>query len=148
MKNPSLKKLSWYYNFSRNSTNSKKVQGSLRSQLWPGQNKNLRSNIKCQHSHLIQYKTILSINLNDPFDSLFEFCAQFVLETFWQNSEDCNNFYCELSLWVRIVFQKVVWYCFNITESVNCLERIGHRYYILKHVFQDAEMSKKKYLPT
>ena len=84
VQNPSHKDF-WHYNFSWNSTNLKKVQGSLRSQLWPGQNKNLRSNIKCQHSHLIQHKTILSINLADShvsLDSVFEFCALFVLRPF------------------------------------------------------------------
>ena len=135
---PALKH-SWYYNFSWNSTNLKKVQGSLRSQLWPGQNKNLRSNIKCQHSHLIQHKTILSINLADShvsLDSVFEFCALFVVRpfgkipkiptTFTIFTQNCHFGRELLGIWVS-----------------HFLERMNQSYYILKHVFQDAEMSKK-----
>ena len=141
MKNPKSQpqNIFSYYKFSWNSTNLKKIQGSLRSQLWPGQNKNLRSNIKCQHSHLIQHKTILSINLADShvsLDSVFKFCALFVVRpfgkipkiptTFTIFTQNCHFGKELLGIWVS-----------------HFLERMNQSYYILKHVFQDAEMSKK-----
>ena len=121
IQNPSLKKLSWYHNFSRNSTNSKKVQGSLRSQLWPGQNKNLRSNIKCQHSHLIQHKTILSVILTYSSDSVFEFLSckiclfRKLLKTFQIHSKLA---FCVTSSFFESAHTK--WY-FNLTLSQSIL---------------------------
>ena len=119
VQNPSHKDF-WHYNFSWNSTNLKKVQGSLRSQLWPGQNKNLRSNIKCQHSHLIQHKTILSVILTYSSDSVFEFLSckiclfRKLLKTFQINSKLA---FCVTSSFFESAHTK--WYVnFTLSQSI------------------------------
>ena len=67
---------------------------------------------------------------------------------FWKHSKNYSlkiGILCHFFIFWKCSYKVI---CQLYSESINFIERMDHRYYILKHVFQDAEMSKKKYLPT